>query len=80
MTFGAVDPPGLLEEQGAVIFGQAEISPTLLHLSRRPRKEKRLYSQENVPLLEETSMAESMDFDSLTDCESSVTKCEVRGF
>jgi hypothetical protein len=50
-TFGKVNPPGPLAEQGAVIFGQSEQSTPLAGLLSHQKMKEPLYSQENAPLL-----------------------------
>ncbi|KAH8752308.1 hypothetical protein F5882DRAFT_339809 [Hyaloscypha sp. PMI_1271] len=63
----AISPPGPLEEQGAVIFGQAKHSFNNSILTQRESKEKHLYSRENTPLLVRTDHQESLHCISSTD-------------
>jgi hypothetical protein len=62
-----INPPGPLEEQGAVIFGLAKHPFNHSILTQRESKEKSLYSQENTPLLLQTDRPESLHCISSTD-------------
>jgi hypothetical protein len=62
-----INPPGPLEEQGAVIFGQAKHPFNHSILAQRESKEKSLYSQENTPLLLQKDRPESLHCISSTD-------------
>jgi len=66
----AISPPGPLEQQGAVIFGQAKHSFNHSILTQREIKKKSLYSQENTPLLVRTDRQESLHCINSTDCGS----------
>jgi hypothetical protein len=52
LTSGKINPPGLLEERGAAIFGQTQHSSSLTIFSPRQTKSDYIYSQVNAPLLQ----------------------------
>jgi len=58
LSFGKVNPPGFLEEQGAVIFGQSKHSTNFSALPHQKKKKDNIYSQANVPLLETVELTE----------------------
>ncbi|RDW61992.1 hypothetical protein BP6252_11425 [Coleophoma cylindrospora] len=58
LAFGKVIPPGPLQEQGAIIFGQANFLGN--NSSRLQTKKAQLYSQANIPLLVETKDCQDM--------------------
>lgn len=71
MSLGTVTPPGLLEEQGAVIFGQAK-HPLRTPAPTHPKEPKHvMYCQgQNVPLIVKTDTPSSPDSVSSNYCKS----------
>jgi hypothetical protein len=70
MSFGPINPPEPLEEQGAVIFGQIKHSLKEAICTHQQTKTIGIYSQENVPLVVQTNPPDSPDPASPSYCGS----------